>query len=226
MAHRSYCAEHPPQQSNERLELLGDAVLGLVVTTDLYSSFPELAEGDLARMRAAIVSTVGLAPIATAIELDEVVLLGKGEESSGGRRKPSILVDCLEALVGAVYISAGFPGAEEFVRSILGSEIARMASEARLGDPKNQLQERLAHLGLGIPSYVVTERGPDHAKSFDAVCVVLGRRAGTGEGSSKKLAERNAAIDALAAIDAIDAAGGEIELLPSFRPSSRAGGRA
>lgn len=116
MAHRSFCSEHASQPSNERLELLGDAVLGLVVTDHLYRSFPSLPEGDLARVRAAVVSTLGLGPIASGLGLGDAVLLGRGEESSGGREKGSILVDCLEAVMGAVYLSAGFEGSSEVRR--------------------------------------------------------------------------------------------------------------
>jgi ribonuclease-3 len=200
MAHRSYCAEHPEQESNERLELLGDAVLGLVVTDHLYRSFPTLPEGDLARVRAAIVSGLGLAPVATAAGIGEAILLGRGEEASGGRLKGSILVDCLEAVIGAVYLSAGFAAAQDFVESLVGEQIADVATEARLGDPKNRLQELCAHLGLGSPSYLLAERGPDHAKQFRAEVVVAGRRLGDGEGRSKKDAERQAAQEALVAL--------------------------
>lgn len=200
MAHRSYCAEHPGQESNERLELLGDSVLGLVVTDHLYRAFPSLPEGDLARVRAAVVSTFGLAPLARRLGLGESLLLGKGEESSGGRDKASILVDCFEAVIGAVYLSAGFDGARSFVEEIVGPEVSVVASEARLGDPKNQLQEMSAHLGYGVPRYLVTERGPDHAKHFKAEAILSGRRLGRGESGSKKDAERKAAQDALAAL--------------------------
>ena len=200
LAHRSYCAEHPEQPSNERLELLGDAVLGLVVTDHLYRLFPGLPEGDLARVRAAVVSTAGLAPIASSLGVGDAIMLGKGEESSGGREKGSILVDALEAVIGAVYLSSGFSGAQGFVDSLLGEEIADVAEEARLGDPKNRLQELAAQLGHGVPSYVVFERGPDHAKQFTAEAVVNGAKLGTGVGRSKKDAERRAAEEALSAL--------------------------
>jgi ribonuclease-3 len=208
MAHRSYCSEHPGQESNERLELLGDAVLGLVVTDHLYRSFPGLPEGDLARVRAAVVSGLGLAPIAAGLGLGDAVLLGRGEESSGGRAKDSILVDCLEAVIGAVYLSGGFSGAQTFVESLVGSEIAMGASEARLGDAKNRLQELCAHLGCEGPVYEVTQRGPDHARRFRAEAIVAGRRLSEGEGKSKKDAERQAAQLALLAL-----AAGEAEML-------------
>jgi len=197
LSHRSFCAESPPQLSNERLELLGDAVLGLVVTDHLFVSFPELPEGDLARVRAAVVSTLALAPVAESLGIGDALLLGKGEEGSGGRHKSSILADCLEAVIGAVYLSAGTTGARRFVLELLGPRIAEVASQARLGDPKNRLQELAAQMILGLPSYVVRERGPDHAKQFTAQVAVGGEHVGTGEGRSKKDAERRAAEEAL-----------------------------
>ncbi len=196
-SHRSYCAEYPPQASNERLELLGDAVLGLVVTDHLFASFPELPEGDLARVRAAVVSTLALAPVARGLGIGEALLVGKGEETSGGREKSSLLADCLEAVIGAVYLAAGIEGAQRFVLELLGPRIAAVASEARLGDPKNRLQELAAQLSLGLPLYSVQERGPDHAKQFTALVRVGGEQLGTGHGSSKKDAERRAAVEAL-----------------------------
>jgi len=212
MAHRSYCAEHPEQASNERLELLGDAVLGLVVTDHLYRSFPSLPEGDLARVRAAVVSGLGLGPIAASLGLGEAILLGRGEEVSGGRSKSSILVDALEAVIGAVYLSAGFPGAQLLVESLLGPTIAAVANEARLGDPKNRLQELCARFGWEAPTYLVSERGPDHAKQFEATAVVSGRELGIGAGRSKKVAEREAARGALLALAAAD---GTVEGVPA-----------
>jgi ribonuclease-3 len=201
LAHRSFCAETPSQSSNERLELLGDSVLGLVVTDHLYRSFPDLPEGDLARVRAAVVSTLALAPVARQLGLGPALLLGRGEESSGGRDKASILADALEAVIGVVYLSAGYAGADAFVRDLLGQRIADVAEVARLGDPKNRLQELAAHLGLGAPTYHLRESGPDHAKQFTASAVVGGEHLGTGGGASKKDAERRAAEEALASLE-------------------------
>ncbi len=213
-AHRSYCSENPSQPSNERLELLGDAVLGLVVTDHLYRSFPALPEGDLARVRAAIVSTLGLGPVAAALGLGDALLLGRGEESSGGRQKASILVDCLEAVIGAVYLSAGFAGAQTFVKSLVAEEISEIVNEARLGDPKNRLQELSARLDYGQPSYVIAETGPDHAKRFKADAIVGGHLLGTGEGRSKKDAERQAAMVALLSLTSAD---GDLDQFPPSR---------
>jgi ribonuclease-3 len=200
LSHRSYCAETPTQPSNERLELLGDAVLGLVITDYLYASFPELPEGDLARVRAAVVSTLALAPVAEALGIGPALLLGKGEESSGGREKASILADCVEAVIGAVYLSAGLDGARMLVLDLLGAHVMEVAQFARLGDPKNRLQEIAVQMLLGPPAYTVVERGPDHAKQFTAEAVVGGERLGTGVGRSKKDAERHAAEVALAVL--------------------------
>lgn len=167
------------------------------MTDHLFAAFPELPEGDLARVRAAVVSTLALAPVAEALGIGEALLLGKGEESSGGRRKASILADCLEAVIGAVYLSAGLEGARGLVLELLGPRIVAVASEARLGDPKNRLQELAAQMTLGLPVYLVEERGPDHAKQFTAQAIVGGEHLGTGDGRSKKDAERRAAEEAL-----------------------------
>jgi len=196
LSHRSYCSESGGLPSNERLELLGDAVLGLVVADHLYRAFPDLPEGDLARLRASVVSTQALAPVAAELGVGEAVLLGKGEESSGGRSKDSILADCLEAIIAAVYLSLGLPAATAFVVNLLEGSIG-LAAEGRLGDPKNQLQELAARLNLDLPSYKVRDRGPDHAKEFSAEVTVGGEVVGRGTGSSKKHAERTAAAAAL-----------------------------
>ena len=201
LSHRSYCAEWGGQPSNERLELLGDAVLGLVVADHLYRAFPDLAEGDLARLRASVVSTEALAPVAARLGVGEAVLLGKGEETSGGRAKDSILADCLEAIIAAVYLSLGLTAVTDFVVGLLEDPIEVIA-EGRLGDPKNWLQELTAQLNLDLPSYAVTDKGPDHAKVFFAEVTVGGEVLGRGTGTSKKIAERVAATAALEIIEA------------------------
>ena len=194
--HRSFCAEKPGEQPNERLEFLGDAVLGVVVTAHLYSTFPALREGDLARIKAAVVSTDALAPIAATLGLGEALLLGRGEEMSGGREKPSLLADCLEAIIGAIYLDKGLEPAASFVLGHLGEVVDEEAARSVLGDPKNVLQERAFQLGLSAPSYRLSETGPDHAKRFIAE-VDLGELTGVGEGRSKKEAERRAAFEVL-----------------------------
>ena len=203
LAHRSYCAEFPAQESNERLEFLGDAILGLIVTDDLYRSHPLYSEGDLAQIRSAVVNADTLAPLARSLGIGDALLLGRGEMRSGGRNKSSLLANALEALIGAAYLARGIEGATAFVRDVFGDEIERAASQAVLGDAKNHLQELASKLGFDLPRYVVTEQGPDHEKLFHAE-VELAGVSGTGVGRSKKQAERRAAQSALAALEAKD----------------------
>jgi len=199
LSHRSHCAENPGEESNERLEFLGDAVLGLVVTAELYAAHPQLPEGDLARIRAAVVSTGALAPVAAGLGIGGELLLGKGEDASGGRDKPSILADALEALIGAVYLANGLGPARELVIGLLGAELASAAGAA-LGDAKNRLQELAVRIGEEAPRYRLREQGPDHDKRFSAE-VYLGQRVlGRGTGRSKKQAERAAAEQAVAVL--------------------------
>lgn len=200
LVHRSFVAESVGEEPNERLEFLGDAVLGVAVTTHLYTTFPRLREGDLARIKAAVVSSEALAPVARALGLGEALFLGKGEEMSGGRAKPSLLADSLEAVIGAVYLSGGLAVAERFILEHLGDTIEEAAAHSVLGDPKNVLQERAFQLGLALPSYRLSDRGPEHAKVFVAE-VGLGDVVGIGEGRSKKEAERHAAEDVLRRYD-------------------------
>lgn len=202
LAHRSYCAEHPGEASNERLEFLGDAVLGLVVTSQLYQAHPDLPEGDLARIRAAVVSSEGLAPVAAALGLGEALLLGRGEDLSGGRTKASILGDALEAVIGAVYLSGGLSRAERFVLELLTAQLAEAAARPELGDAKNRLQEWLARRGREAPRYATEEDGPDHAKRFHAAVYSAGDLLGRGSGPSKKAAERAAAEAAVVVLAA------------------------
>jgi ribonuclease III len=206
VVHRSYCAESPGEEPNERLEFLGDAVLGLVVTAHLFRTFPDLREGDLARIKAAVVSSATLSVVARELGLGAALLLGRGEENSGGREKPSLLADCLEAVIGAVYISSGLVAAESFVLEHLGESIEEEATRSVLGDAKNVLQELAAQLGLEAPAYRLSDHGPEHAKVFTAE-VDFGALHGHGEGRSKKEAERHAAMAALASYRALEEAG-------------------
>jgi ribonuclease III len=206
VVHRSFCAESPGEEPNERLEFLGDAVLGVVVTTHLFRTFPDLREGDLARIKAVVVSSATLSVVAREIGLGEALLLGRGEENSGGREKPSLLADCLEAVIGAVYLSGGLEAAESFVLEHLEESMEEEATRSVLGDPKNVLQELASQLGLDAPAYRLSDHGPEHAKVFTAN-VVLGDIHGHGEGRSKKEAERHAAIAALASHRAREEAG-------------------
>ncbi len=190
----------PGTESNERLEFLGDSVLGLVVTDFLFHGLPPLAEGELAKARAAIVSAESLSKVAADLGLGSALLLGRGEESSGGRSKPSLLADALEAVIGAVYIDSGFDTARRFVLDILGDRIAASVAEPGLDDHKGRLQELTARLGLEPPRYLVADTGPDHAKHFVARVFVGHECLGDGEGRSKKQAEQAAARVAATAV--------------------------
>ena len=193
VAHRSWCAETPGNPSNERLEFLGDAVLGLVVTDHIFRTYPDLPEGELAKVRASVVSAAALAEVAAELDLGTAVLLGRGEDASGGREKPSILADALEAVIGAVYLDAGWGGAAEVVLGLLGDRIAEAAAGPGGQDYKTRLQELSARRLQDVPTYLVVDDGPDHAKRFYATVVLGGERRGTGEGRSKKQAEQAAA---------------------------------
>jgi ribonuclease-3 len=200
LTHRSFAYENGGLPTNERLEFLGDAVLGLVVTDALFRGYPDLPEGHLAKLRAAVVNMRALAGVARGLHLGDYVRLGRGEEGTGGRDKSSILADTLEAVIGAVYIERGLPEASALVHRLFDPVIAR---SARLGaglDWKTSLQELTAAGVLGVPEYHVDESGPDHQKSFRALVRVGGRVYGTGEGRSKKEAEQQAAEAAWLAI--------------------------
>jgi ribonuclease-3 len=193
LTHRSYAYENGGLPNNERLEFLGDSVLGLVVTDSLYASHPDLAEGQLAKLRAAVVNMRALAQVARTIRLGDYIFLGRGEESTGGRDKASILADTTEAVIAAVYLSGGLPAATTLVHHLLDP---LMESSASLGaglDWKTSLQELAASGSLGVPQYHVTEKGPDHQKSFHAESRVGSELLGSGTGSSKKEAEQMAA---------------------------------
>jgi ribonuclease-3 len=208
LAHRSWCAEHPGHSSNERLEFLGDAVLGLIVTDFIYAEFPDLPEGELAKVRAAVVSAAALCEVAASLELGDALLLGKGEAASGGREKPSILADALEAVLGAVYLKGGWDDAQRVVMDLLGDRIMS-ASEGPGGqDYKTRLQELVARHYMELPRYAIRDEGPDHAKQFFAEVRVDGRVRGAGEGRSKKQAEAAAARSAWEVLRAeLDGAG-------------------
>lgn len=193
LVHRSWCAEHPGEPSNERLEFLGDAVLGLVVTIHIYQTYPDLPEGELAKVRASVVNSAVLAEIADSVKLGEGLLLGKGEAQSGGREKPSILADALEAVIGSIYLDGGWEAAEPFVMAILNERIAEAAAGPGGSDFKTRLQELSAQRFEQLPRYELSEEGPDHAKLFSATVTIAGERMGDGTGRSKKQAEQNAA---------------------------------
>jgi ribonuclease III len=202
LTHRSYAYENGNLPTNERLEFLGDSVLGLVVTDTLYVGYPNLPEGQLAKLRAAVVQMAALAEVAKDLNLGSFIRLGRGEEVTGGRDKASILADTLEAVIGAVYIDCGLGEATLLVHRLFDPVIERAA---RLGaglDWKTSLQELTAALLLGVPEYQVEESGPDHQKSFRAVVRVGGQLLGAGAGRTKKAAEQQAAEAAWRAISA------------------------
>ena len=204
MAHRSWCAEVTGEESNERLEFLGDAVLGLVITDHVYRSYPDLPEGELAKVRASVVNSALLAEVASELDIGAWLRLGKGEDASGGREKPSILADAMEAVIGAVYLDGGWDAAAELVLSLLGKRIADAAAGPGGQDYKTRLQELAARTYDQLPRYLVDDEGPDHAKRFFATVYVGGVEQGRGEGRSKKQAEQAAARAAWAALTGHD----------------------
>jgi len=206
MTHRSYAYEHDNAPHNERLEFLGDAVLGLVVTDALYTNHPDLPEGQLAKLRAAVVNTRALADVARHHGLGSYVLLGRGEEATGGREKASILADTTEALIGCVYLTSGMPAASTLVHRLLDDLMSRSAQWGAGLDWKTSLQELVSTAELDGPEYLVENEGPDHDKWFTARAVVGGEAVGTGEGTTKKAAEQRAAEQAWNVLNARAAA--------------------
>ena len=193
LTHRSYAYENGGLPTNERLEFLGDSVLGVVVTETLYATHPDRDEGQLAKLRAAVVNARALADVARTIGLGEHVKLGRGEEITGGRTKASILSDTVEAVIGAIYLSCGFEAAREVVHRLFDPLMAAAAGLGAGLDWKTSLQELSAQHGLGVPEYVIEDEGPDHAKTFTAQVKVGENLYGRGEGRSKKEAEQQAA---------------------------------
>lgn len=205
LTHRSFAYEHGGIPHNERLEFLGDAVLGLVVTQTLYAAHPDVTEGHLAKMRAAVVNARALAGVARDLGVGEALLLGRGEESTGGRDKSSILADTLEAIIGSVYLQFGLPEAERMIHELFDPLIEQSAGLGAGLDWKTSLQELAAELGLGTPEYLVEESGPDHAKRFEARVRMGGTTYSVGLGGSKKEAEQQAAEAAYRELPAPDA---------------------
>jgi ribonuclease-3 len=205
LTHRSYAYEHGGLPHNERLEFLGDSVLGIIVTESLYRTHPDLPEGRLAKLRASIVNMRALASVARDIGpngLGAFLHLGRGEEATGGRDKSSILADALEALLGAVYLEHGLDTSARVVHELF-DELMHDVAESGAGlDWKTSLQELTAERGLGVPEYTMTSRGPDHEKTFTAAATVAGESFATSTGRSKKEAEQSAAETAWRAIAA------------------------
>ena len=195
LTHRSWAYEHAAGPHNERLEFLGDSILGQAVTVMLYNENPTLDEGDLAKRRASLVSSVALAEVARSIGLGAYIKLGRGEELTGGRDKSSILADTLEAIIGAAYLSVGGDAATQLVLRLIRPLLENPERFGAAMDPKTSLQELSTRLGRGMPTYVVTDSGPDHSKRFHAVVVLGDNEVASGTGSSKKPAEMAAALE-------------------------------
>lgn len=196
LTHRSVSSEDPSRHDNERLEFLGDAVLQLVITDLLYERYPHLAEGQMAKVRAAVVSRPTLAEVARSVELGRHIELALGEERTGGREKDSILADAVEAVIGAIYLDSDLEAATKMILAHWGERVADRSKSPGVKDFKTRLQEHLARDGLR-PEYDVEGSGPDHDRHFIAVVTVDGEQLGRGEGGSKKSAEQAAAEEAL-----------------------------
>lgn len=205
LTHRSYAYEHGGLPPNERLEFLGDSVLSIVITDYLYRNHPDLPEGQLAKLRASVVNMNALASVARGLGeggLGTYLLLGRGEELTGGRDKASILADGLEAMIGAVYLEHGLETARELVHRLFKNLLDEAPRRGAGLDWKTSLQELTASSGLGVPEYAVEEEGPDHRKEFTATVLVAGGDYGRGAGRTKKEAEQKAAEAAWRALTA------------------------
>jgi ribonuclease-3 len=200
LTHRSFAFERGLEANNERLEFLGDAVLGLVVTDMAFREFPEMSEGELAKLRAAIVNMSALADVARELGLGRFVLLGKGEEMSGGRDKPSILADVLEAMLGAIYLDRGLETARRLIERLFRPRMVAYVRGEGDRDYKTILQELASAELRTLPEYRISETGPDHEKEFTATVYLGGKAYGTGTGRSKKEAEQQAAHQAYRAL--------------------------
>lgn len=202
LTHSSFANERGLEQDNERLEFLGDSVLGLVVADRLFRGDPSAPEGVLSRTRSHVVSAEALARRARELDLGSALRLGHGEDHSGGREKPSLLADALEAVIGAVFVDGGLGAARELVEPWIEAEATETMDAL---DAKSDLQESLQSQGLEPPFYRHVGRdGPDHAPVFHVECWIAGRTVATASGHSKKEAERRAAARALAAIERAD----------------------
>ncbi len=199
LTHRSYLNEHPEAlEDNERLEFLGDAVLDFLVGAWLYNHFPERREGELTRLRSALVRTERLADFARQIRLGDAMRLGRGEVSAGGRQRLALLCGTFEALVGALYLDAGMDAVRHFIEPMLGPVADQVILNHKDQDPKSLLQELVQAQGLGPPIYhTVTTSGPEHSKTFEVEVLANGKVFGRGVGSSKQAAAKAAAHAAL-----------------------------
>ena len=199
LTHRSYLNEHPEAiEDNERLEFLGDAVLDFVVGAWLYNHFPEMSEGDMTRIRAALVKTEQLAEFASQIDLGSALRLGRGEEESGGRKRPAMLCASFEAFIGALYLDGSISNVEAFMDKYLHDATERVLKKHEYKDPKSFLQEWSQAHGHSTPSYrIISETGPDHDKTFIVEVIINKAVFGKGRGKNKQSAEKSAARDAI-----------------------------
>lgn len=199
LTHRSFLNEHPDAlEDNERLEFLGDAVLDFVVGAWLYNHFPEMPEGDLTRMRSALVHTAQLATFARLINLGAALRLGKGEIQAGGRNRDTLLCDTFEAVIGAIYLDKGISAVQSFIDPYLSSASEDILENHKNEDPKSMLQEWAQSQGFSAPMYITrSASGPDHFKVFEVDVYINGKKFGTGSGQSKQMAEKQAARDIL-----------------------------
>lgn len=201
MVHRSWSGEQGGE-SNERLEFLGDAVLGLVVAEYTFRTWAGLSDGALSKVRASVVNAKTLAEVGADLELGRHLLLGRGEDQAGGRQKPSILADAVEAVIGAVYLDGGLSSARGLILELLGPRIEKAVGAPEASDFKSRLQEDSVHSGRGVPTYVVTRSGPEHDSRYEATVYLSGTDLGRGEGRTKKDAEQMAAQAAWTALEA------------------------
>jgi ribonuclease-3 len=197
LTHRSYSYEHGNTPNNERLEFLGDSVLGFVVTSHIYETLTDLAEGEMTKVKNAVVSARALAVIAAELGLGEYLLLGKGELATDGRNKPNLLADAFEAILGAAYMSAGFDAARALVEKFVFPLLDNPDEIRANSDPKTTLQERVQALGRGTPVYKTRFEGPDHNRDYFSILLINGEEISHGEGRTKKNAETAAAVKAL-----------------------------
>ncbi len=204
LIHRSWQAEHDSDSSNERLEFLGDAVLGWVVADMAFRRLDDVHEGKLTDLRISVVNQQALAERARDLGIGQFILLGKGEDAAGGREKASILSDALEALIGAVYLDGGATAAYELIQRLFTESLEQAIPTMDMFDAKSRLQELCARQGLTVPKYVTEGEGPDHDRIFTAAVYVNGNVAGRGTGRTKKAAEQVAAVEACGALSSSD----------------------
>jgi ribonuclease III len=199
LTHRSYLNEHPEAlEDNERLEFLGDAVLDFLVGDWLYNHYPEMAEGELTRLRSSLVRTEQLAEFAVNIRLGNAIRMGRGEYEGGGSQRPALLCGAFEALIGALYLTAGLPAVSQFIEPMLKDALSPIMADRREFDSKSLLQEWVQSQGYGPPVYkTVGADGPEHEKVFEVQVIVDGKFYGSGKGASKQLAAKAAARNAL-----------------------------